>query len=171
MIDYPIQPSSRRCVVTGRDLQPGERYYSVLVDEGGRLLRRDYSVEAWSGPPHEAYSFWAGRVTAPQSPRRRAIDHELLMDCFLRLEGQVEPSRCNLRYVVALLLIRQRLLKLEDVRQQEGQEVLTVRCSRTGARSQVVNPGLTEEEMATVQDEVFQALGWAPDPSTNPGSR
>jgi hypothetical protein len=35
-----------------------------------------------------------------------------------------------------------------------------MRCTRTGVRHAVVNPGLTDEELATVQEDVFQALGW-----------
>jgi hypothetical protein len=171
MIDYHIQPNTRRCSVTGRELQPGERYYSVLLDEAGRFLRRDYSVEAWQGPPSEAFSFWTGRVPPPQGSRRLAIDDELLMDCFVRLQGQQEPGRCNFRYVVALLLMRHRRLKFEEVRHEDGQEVLTLRCVRTGARHAVVNPGLTEEQMAAAQDEVFQALGWGPDSSHDPGHK
>jgi hypothetical protein len=171
MIDYHIQPSTRRCTLTGRELQPGERYYSVLVDEAGRFLRKDYSVEAWQGPPPEAFSFWMGRVAAAQGARRPSIDDELLMDCFVRLEGQLEPGRCNFRYVLALLLMRQRRLKFEEARHEDGQEVLILRCVRKGARHTVVNPGLTEEQMAAVQDEVFQALGWSPETGPDSGQR
>jgi hypothetical protein len=160
MIEYQIQPNTRRCSVTGRELHPGERYFSVLLDEGGKLLRRDYSAEAWQGPPDGAFSFWVGRIAAPQGRRRPAIDDELLLDCFQRLDGQDEPGRVNFRYVLALLLMRRRRLKFEETRQEGPHEVLCLRCTRTGARHQVVNPCLTEEEMATVQEDVFQALGW-----------
>jgi hypothetical protein len=108
MIDYQIQPSTRRCSVTGRELKAGERYYSVLLDEGGQLVRRDYSREAWQGPPAAAFSFWQGKVHASSAPRRPPIDDELLLDCFRRLEGETEPGRVSFRYVLALLLVRRR---------------------------------------------------------------
>jgi hypothetical protein len=160
MIDYQIQPSTRRCSVTGRELRPGERYYSVLLEEGGQFVRKDYSIEAWTGAPAEAFSFWMGRLPTPQGRRRPAIDDEMLMDCFQRLEGQPEPGRVRFRYVVALLLMRRRRLKFDESRREDGREVLILRCARTGARHPVVNPGLAEEELATVQDDVFGALGW-----------
>src|SRR5437773_3262646 len=31
MTDYHIQPNTRRCAVTGRELPPGTRFYSVLL--------------------------------------------------------------------------------------------------------------------------------------------
>ncbi len=69
MIDYQIQPSTRRCCASGRELRPGERYYSVLMEEDGKFVRKDYSVEAWQGARTAPLaSGWAG------SRRRRASD-------------------------------------------------------------------------------------------------
>jgi hypothetical protein len=160
VIDYQIQPNTRRCSVSGRELQPGERYYGVLLEEGGKFVRKDFSVEAWQGAPEGAFSFWMGRLAPPQSKRRPPIDDEMLMECFQRLEGQLEPNRIRFRYVVALLLMRRRRLRFEETQRDGGQEILLLRCVRGGARHAVVNPGLTDEELATVQDDVFQALGW-----------
>ena len=66
----------------------------------------------------------------------------------------------NFRYVVALLLMRRRRLKFEEAFQESGQEVLRLRCVRTRAQYDVVNPRLTEAEMTAVQEEVFKVLGW-----------
>jgi hypothetical protein len=160
MIDYQIQPNTRRCAATGRELRPGEKYVSVLLDEAGKFVRKDYAAEAWQGPPAGAFGFWAGRIPPAQAKRRPPIDDELLLDCFGRLEGQEEPGRVNFRYVLALLLLRRRRLKFEEAREEAGREVLCLRCTRTGARHQVVNPGLGDDELTAVQEDVFQALGW-----------
>src|SRR5689334_17766553 len=103
MVDYQIQPNTRRCAVTGRELVPGEKFFSVLLEEGGAFVRHDYSQDAWEGPPEGAFSFWTGTVPAQDTSRRLRIDDDLLADCFHRLEGETEPSRINFRYVVALL--------------------------------------------------------------------
>src|SRR5262249_21946996 len=131
-----------------------------LVDEGGKFLRKDYSSEAWQGPPEEAFGFWVGRVPSQDDKRRPQIDDEMLVDCFRRLEGQTEPARIHFRYVVALLLMRRKRFEFDEARVEDGQEVLTLRCVRTRTKHQVVNPRLTEEEMAAVQEEVFRVLGW-----------
>jgi hypothetical protein len=160
MLDYQIQPNTRRCSATGRDLKPGERYFSVLLDEEGRFVRRDYSVEAWQGPPTGAFSFWVGRIPSGETKKRPPIDDELLLDCFTRLDGETESGRVNFRFVLALLLMRRRRLKLEGSVVEEGDEVLVMRCTRSGAEHRVVNPQLTDEQIAEVQEEVFQTLGW-----------
>jgi hypothetical protein len=160
MTDYQIQPHTRRCTATGRELRPGETFYSVLRDEGGKFVRQDYAAEAWQGPPPGAFSFWQGRLPAGSAARRhQPIDDDLLTDCFTRLEGETEPGRVNFRYVLALLLMRRRRFRFEEASQEGGKEILRLRCTRTGARYEVVNPGLTDEEMDAVQEDVFQALG------------
>jgi hypothetical protein len=160
MTEYQIQPNTRLCAITGRALQPGERFFTALREEGGQFVRQDYSVETWQGPPPGTFSFWAGRVPADDESRKPRFDDDLLVECFDRLQGQEQPDRVNFRYVVALLLMRRKRLKFEEAIVQDEQEVLTLRCSRTGAKYQVLNPRLTEEQMVAVQDEVFKVLGW-----------
>jgi hypothetical protein len=160
MIDYQIQANTRRCAVTGRELQPGEKFYTVLLDEGGKFVRQDYSSDAWQGPPAGAFSFWAGRVPAREANRRPAIDDDMLVECFQRLEGQTDPGRIHFRYVVALLLMRRKRFRFEEVRTENGREILCLRCVRSRNQYQVINPCLSEEEMAAVQEEVFKVLGW-----------
>jgi hypothetical protein len=160
MTDYQIQPNTRRCFVTGRELKPGEKFYTVLLEEGDKFVRRDYGSESWQGPPTGAFSFWTGRVAEREGPRLPPIDDDLLVDCFHRLEGQTEPRRINFRYVVALLLMRRKRFRFEESHTAGDQEVLCVRCARSKKKYEVVHPRLTEEEMAAVQEEVFKVLGW-----------
>ena len=160
MIDYQIQTNTRRCAGTGRELQPGERFFSVLLEEGGQLLRRDYSAEAWQGPPAGAFGFWSGRIPPADSKRLPPIDDEMLVECFQRLEGQTDPSRINFRYVVALLLMRRKRFRFEEAKQVADREVLVLRCARTREVHEAINPGLSEEAMAAVQEEVGKVLGW-----------
>jgi hypothetical protein len=160
MTEYQIQPNTRLCAITGRELRPGERFFTALREQGGQFLRQDYSAEAWQGPPPGTFSFWSGRVPTANETRKPRFDDELLVECFERLEGQEEPGRVNFRYVVALLLMRRKRLRFEEANTQGEHEMLTLRCSRTGTKYQVVNPRLTEEQMLAVQEEVFKVLGW-----------
>lgn len=160
MTEYQIQPTTRRCALTGRELQAGEKFYSVLREEGDHFIRQDISAEAWTGPPAGAFSFWVGKVPRAEERSRPRFDDDLLLDCFQRLEGQADPQRVNFRYVLALLLMRRKKLKFEQATVENGQETLTLRCVRSGTAYTVVNPRLSEEAMVQVQEEVFALLGW-----------
>jgi hypothetical protein len=161
MTDYQIQASTRRCALSGREIKPGERFYSVLLDEGDTFVRQDYSLEAWHGPPEKTFSFWQGRLPACGAPKRPPIDDELLLDCFARLEGEPEPGKQAFRYVLALLLVRRKRLRMEDSTSEGGQGILVLRDGRSRTKYLVIDPGLPDDELELVQDEVFAVLGWA----------
>lgn len=170
MVEYQIQPNTRRCAVTGRELRPGDRYFTALLEEGETFVRQDFSAEAWQGPPQAAFSFWTGRVPSTTEPAKPRFDDDLLEECFHRLENPAAPegetparsdaSRINFRYVVALLLIRRKRFRFERTLVDAGVEKLEIASARTGAKHLVVNPQLTDEEMNQAQEEVFRVLGW-----------
>jgi hypothetical protein len=159
MTEYSIQPHTRRCAITGRELRPGEKFFTVLVEEDGQFVRKDFSGEVWQGPPGEV-NFWSGRVPRDAEAQKPHFDDELLLDCFHRLEGQDEPRKVNFRYVVALLLMRRKRFRFLDARLVQGREVLVVASVRDKNKYEVVNPHLSETEIVAVQEEVFRVLGW-----------
>ena len=159
--EFDIQGPTRLCTATGRELKAGERYFAALVDDAGKFVRKDFAAEAWPGPPANTVAFWTGRVPASDKPRKPTFNDDLLLDCFNHLVGSVEPGRVNFRYVVALLLMRRKRLKFEDVRRaDDGAHVLVVRDAKSGARHEITDPRLGEVEIEAVQAEVFQVLGW-----------
>jgi hypothetical protein len=161
MTDYEIQGPTRVCAATGRELKPGDRFFGVLLQEGGKLVRRDYAADAWPGPPVGHVAYWTGKVPPSDKPRKPVVNDELLLDCFLRLKEATEPDGVNFRYVAALLLMRRKRFKFEEVyRDGAGNDVLLVRDARGGAVHEVIDPRLNEEQVATVQSEVFRVLGW-----------
>src|SRR5947209_3364061 len=127
MTDYQIEANTRRCAASGRALKTGDRCYSVLVDEGGKFRRLDYSNESWTGPPEGTFSFWISRIPAAEE-KRQPVDDEMLLDCFRRLEGEPDPGRLSFRYVVALLLLRRKQLRFEDARMDDGREIIRAHC-------------------------------------------
>jgi hypothetical protein len=162
MTDYQFQAPTRRCHATDRELRPGEKYVTALLAEGSRFVRRDFAANAWAGPPENTIAHWAARVPPEgEAPKRPPIDDDLLAEGFGRLDGATDPARVQFRYVVALLLMRRKRFKFEDVTKDAAGETLLVRDTRTGDRHAVADPGLTDEAMSAVQDEVFRVLGWA----------
>jgi hypothetical protein len=161
MTEFHIQGPTRHCTATGRSLVVGEKFFSVLVEEAGKYLRKDYATDAWQGPPTEAIAFWPGKVPASDKPKKPTFNDELLIDWFHHLAGRAEPDRVNFRYVVALLLMRRKRLKFEDVlRTEAGESLLVVRDAKSGTRHEIPDPRLAEDEITLVQDEVFRVLGW-----------
>ena len=161
VMEYDIHKSSHQCCVTGRTLQEGEEYYSVLVDAGGELVRHDYSMEAWAGEPEGAIGFWKTRVPAKDQPKRIVIDVQVMLDFLRRLEEAEEPSKINMRYLLALLLMRKRVLKFDAVEREGEQDYLVLSCRREDATYRVLDPHLSEQELEELQTQMETVLGAA----------
>jgi len=161
MTDYEIQGPTRVCSATGRELRPGEMFHAVLTEREGKFVRADFAADSWRGAPPEAVAHWSGRVPADDKPRKPVINDEVLLGCFDRLKEAVDADGLNFRYVAALLLMRRKRFRFEDVaRDESGRDVLILKEHRTGTIHQVVDPRLSDDQIELVQAEVFRVLGW-----------
>jgi hypothetical protein len=161
MTDYEIQGPTRICAATGRELKPGDCFHAVLREEAGKLVRSDYAADAWPGSFPDAVAHWSGRVPSSDKPRKPVVNDELLLDCFERLRNSSDPAGVNFRYVAALLLMRRKRFRFEDVVHGEaGRDVLVLEDVKGGKVHQVADPRLTDDQVAAVQTEVFRVLGW-----------
>ncbi len=156
-MDYEVQRCTRHCAVTGRELKPGEEFYSVLTAEGAELKRRDYSKEAWTGPPEGAIGWWRSQIPTPEANRLHWAPNEVILHFFEELQQQ--PARQDMRYVLALLLVRRRVLRLEEQEKNEqGQDVLVLYCPRREATYRV--PAIVPDPSRTheIQEELAKLL-------------
>jgi hypothetical protein len=61
----------------------------------------------------EMFSFWKTTMPLPQQKKKLLVDDSVLVDVFQRMEGKTEPQEVRFRFVLALILMRKRLLKYE----------------------------------------------------------
>jgi len=108
MQEYSIQRSQRRCHESDRTFHPGERFYSVVLARGGDLKRIDVASDVWQGPPEGVIGWWANRMPEKtQEKLKPAPAHVLISALESLLEEGTQPE---LAYLLALLLIRRRIL-------------------------------------------------------------
>lgn len=157
MMDFEVERCTRHCAVTGRQFVEGEEFYSALVPEGHHVKRRDYSIEAWQGAPAEAIGWWKSKIPKADHSQPRLAPSEILLKLFHELEQQ--PEQRDMRYVLALLMIRRRILRLEDtIPDDRGGEVMMLYCSRDECTHHVpiVMPG--EARAEEIQQELARLL-------------
>lgn len=112
MIDFEVQRATRRCAASDREFRPGEAYYSLLVEEGGHVVRRDYAASAWPGPPADAIGWW--RATLPESSGagHKMAPNDIALELFDRWSTQ--SNKEDALYILALLLVRKRVFRFSD---------------------------------------------------------
>lgn len=163
-----VPKCGRQCAVTERELRPGEKIISALFDEAGRYIRKDFSADVWSTPPEGTIAFWMSRIPESDAHPKPTINDGLLMDFFDQLEASDDPEKIRFRYVLALLLMRRKKLKFEDLQKETlptscdeaTRELMILRGTKNKRKYSVVDPHLTEDELVGAQDEVFRVLGW-----------
>src|SRR5262245_51483155 len=157
VIDYEISRCSRRCAASDRELKNGEVCYSVLVAEGAEIVRRDYSAEGWPGPPEGAIGWWKSTVVDPNAGRMSWAPNDVMLHYFERLAD--DPSAEDARYVLALLLVRRRVLRVEGKETDAaGRQVVVLHCGRNEAQYRVAEVVPTPERAAAIQQQLAELL-------------
>lgn len=157
MLDYEIHRCSRKCASTGRQFEPGEEFYSVLEAQGSEVVRLDYSTDAWEGPPEKSIGWWKSHMPEANANRTQWAPNDVMLDLFERWEG--DPTQADIRYILALLLIRRRVLKEETEEKLEGQgNMLIVYCPKKDQTYQVpmITPKATRVQ--EIQEELANLL-------------
>ena len=166
MIDFEVSRCTRRCAASDRELQPGEAFFSVLIPQGGQVVRQDFSVAEWKGPPEKAIGWWKGTM-ADASRKPQWAPHEVMLEFFEGLEQ--DPTREDLRYVLALLLVRRRVLRLEaEEKDAQGRTVQVLDCSRKEAQYRVAVVLPEPERAAELQAQLAQLLQQPGAPGSSP---
>jgi hypothetical protein len=110
-LDFEVQRSTRRCAATDRALEPGDECFSVLEANGAEVVRKDFCSVAWDGPPAGAIGWWKARIPEVTAKKIKLAPNEVLLQLFDKLVDP--PGQEDMRYVLALLLIRRRVLRVE----------------------------------------------------------
>ena len=162
------------CARCGREFKPGEVRGSALYDEGATLVRRDYCAECWEKRTPGEFSFWRTVVPEPEEEEEgrkrrfsRAIDADTLFDILRDTPDSTDPRKMRFRFVIALMLMRRKKLKLVSIARRKAAEgpgtrdVLVLKRTGRGHKQtfDVADVKMSEEEMIAAQDEVGALLG------------
>ncbi len=178
-----IGRSTGRCAATERELAPGDPCFTALVrpqpdpdaDPGtgpGRadrpvFERLDYHPEAWDDVRESGIlgdrllCWWRTEVSEPGGRRNLFVDDETLVDLFARLEDEADPGRAAFRFVLGLILLRRRKLRVVD-RGREGDEDVW-RFKRVGGGDDapiwaVADPRLAEDDAEAIAEQLSAIL-------------
>jgi hypothetical protein len=149
------------CESTGKALAPGDGFVAALCEgENGALVRHDFSVGAWEAGARPAghFAFWRGVVPAATKSAGPVLNLESLLDLFEQLGESTDGRRQALRSIIALILIRKRVLQVAGRR--DGVTLVRERgAAPESAPVEVADPALDAETLAQVTEELRTVLG------------
>lgn len=161
-MDYHFKSPGKTCAATGRALVPGSICHSVLLEKNGVLTRMDYSDEGWQGPPAGHIGYWKIIVPAAHDPREQQLDPDTAFRYFEQLNEESSPTTVRQRYVLMLVLLQHRRLRLDGAHTDDDGEVLELSGRNGEGNYEVQNLKLSDAETQLVQAElkVHLATEW-----------
>lgn len=170
---WHVRSRSRECAATQRGFLDGEIIVTALFPdpESSGYLRRDYCVDGWKtyqqtgAPP---FSFWRTTYTAVQNNDAAIAAERLSAEEILqRLVEEDEEHTENARFILAVMLERQKLLRETDHQRTAGGIIRVYEHRKTGEVFIVKDPDIPLSQVEAVQNEVFILLennGRSPEP-------
>lgn len=151
------------------------------------MVRIDYCEACWDAGKRpgseqeqankEMFSHWKTLIPTPTEKKRLFVDDAVLVDVFSRLAEKNNPQDIRFRFVLALILMRKRVLRYEASRpwvspEQNGEVGgvmggaeewdMILRGSEKENREpeavKVINPNLTPEQIGEVSVQLSQIL-------------
>jgi hypothetical protein len=162
-MDYQLKPIGKTCAQTGEKLVPGDVCYSALVAKGNEWERLDFSRNAWKGPPAGALGYWKCTVPAQLENKRRALDPDALLRQFEQLCEDASPARDKFRYVLALLLVQRRRLRITGTRTDGGISFLELCGIQGEGPFEVREQQLKPDEIEALERELSHRLTAEPE--------
>jgi hypothetical protein len=157
---WHVRSRSRECAATGRAFADGETIITALYPdpESSGYLRRDYAIESWNELPADAeaaFSFWKTIYSAPtgnerENPVEKLSAEELLQ----RLVVEDEDHTENTRYILAVMLERQKLLRETDNQRTPNGILRVYEHRKTGEVYLIRDPDIPLDQVESVQNEV-----------------
>ncbi len=158
MPQYEIERSTGRCSVSGEEIQEGEEFYTVLFEAGDSFERADFSLDRWQGPPDGCFCFFKTKKPVKEKKKQLLVDDALLENLFQRLSTETEPLRIQFRFVLALILMRKRLLRYDKSTKRNGEEYWCMTLMRDKSTHEVINPELNDDQIDGVSEQLTAIL-------------
>jgi len=164
-MDLKIQRPSPTCNQTGSEFKAGDVIFSALVREEGNLVRHDWSHDAWESAPDGTLAWWRSVVPEQTDGGASLAPVEVLLDTLESLADQ--PEEAALRYLLALRLLRRKVLRFAERPSEEKEEadagsqteeIVSLVCRRRDCEYRVVAVMPEAEEHAALEDRLASLL-------------
>lgn len=161
---WRLDRAHEACGACSAAFAPDEDLFSLLRFRAAELRRDDLCRACFDArDPAEDAFWWRGK--ARRSAHALRVDFDILLHAMARLAEDPRPERRDLAFLLALLLVRHRKLRLLRVEKRRGRETLILRKVRTTREFPVESRELTEEQRQKLSASLADLL----DPTQDSG--
>lgn len=166
MDNFDFKRTSRKCSVSGKEFEAGEEYISVLIQSDAELIRQDIAMEQWSEPPEQCVGWWKSRVPDLEQGIVYWAPKDVLLSYFQHL---VETQRDeDTTYVMAILLLQKKHLRLLDTEKEDGVEMMRLLNSSSKETFSIKAVDVDATRVKAIENELAEKLFTDVAPSAEP---
>ena len=156
---YEVGRPAGQCTVCGQQIAPESRFMAALVETPAGFQRSDACPACWEKLDRaNVLAFWQATMPRPEQKKKLFVDDSILCELLERLAEVSDAPKVNFRFVLALILMRKRLLIYESTRKEGESEIWSVRVKGREELLDLLNPRLDESQMKEVGDQLAQIL-------------
>jgi hypothetical protein len=121
------------------------------------FARTDFCATCFDGAADTGspFSWWRSVVPSPEE-KKAAFDLGVAKEFLQRLLGEANPERAPLCYLLTLLLMRKRIVKVTEHFTDERGEIMAIRFPPDDTVHEVVCVELGEEETETLREQLAE---------------
>jgi hypothetical protein len=156
MQEYQIQRRQKGCSVCGKIFGPGEELWSAILCNPEGFVRLDYCLGCFERDKGEPFCYWRNTTPLPTVPRRENLD--AVVEFFKKVSAQAQKGQKEqrLQYVLALILMRRKRLKLLRHQLADQHHVLVLEKVWDGETVEVLDQHIPEDEFDELRDQIQQ---------------
>ena len=156
--DWHMPRPGKECIVCAHIFEAGEDFQACLYDTPQGYERRDYCSRCAPSIAPPPIGNWTTRRPETVSKITHALDYQAIYTFFRQLDETDQPEKIRLRFILALLLWRKKVLKLERSVTVDQREVWEFRLPATEELHRVERPALVEEQIEQLSNQLEQLL-------------
>ena len=165
MTDWNIQSRAHACQACSATFVDKQPYHTLLFDERQGYQRVDVCEACWAAQYSQGasdrkgfISHWQGVYAAPPVGEPEPIKKETAETLLRKLVEKQEPEHAAACYILAVMLERKRLLKVQSQLKQDGRRVFVYEQPKTGDLFTIPDPDLQLDQLEAVQRDVAHLL-------------
>lgn len=161
---WHVRSRGRECAATQRHFIDGEPIVTALFPDtaSSGYVRRDFALDAWKERPvdeEKPFSVWRGIFTATIAEEKpEVVGKDNAESILQRLVEEDEDHTENTRYILAVMLERQKLLRETDSQRTPTGILRVYEHRKTGEVFIIKDPDIPLSEIEKVQEEVIVLL-------------
>ncbi len=157
-MEWKIIPGKEQCTACGYGFESGDSYYSLLKIDEAEVVREDRCTKCFEPHAHEDSIFWRTKMVEKAAEGRKIVDFGVLRELFFKMVSHDGGGFVSMAYLIGLVLIRKRYLRLVDFVTVENRDVMRVQRRRGEPTFDVEVPLIDAEKIAQLKEKLSSLM-------------